>query len=208
MSKLFPKHIIDIEKGTVYSKKYKIFIGYLTKKGYMDCRIKDVYGNKYRGIHQVILAEALQLPKHKWPVDENGFRFEPDHINTINSDNRIENLRLVSKKDNMNNELTKAKTSNTLMGHPVSEESKTKNSLSHKGRHLSPDTEFKKGCESFNRIPVDLISLIDGTVIKKWHSATRAEEEGGFNRHCIYNCCKGKQKQHKGFTFRSYKQFG
>lgn len=65
---------------------------------------------------------------------------EIDHINTDKSDNRLCNLRVVDRKGNMNNPITKGKNH-----HPCSEETKKKLSESLKGRHNSPNTEFKKG---------------------------------------------------------------
>lgn len=40
---------------------------------------------------------------------------------------------------------------------PASEESKRKNSLSHKGKHHSPDTEFKKGLRPWNKFTKGLM---------------------------------------------------
>lgn len=47
-----------------------------------------------------------------------------DHINTITTDNRADNLRWVTYKENSNNTLTKEKQSNTRKGIPLSEEHK------------------------------------------------------------------------------------
>ena len=45
----------------------------------------------------------------------------------------------------------KQRVSQSLMGHFVSEASKKKSSLSHKGQHYSPRTEFKKGLIPWNK---------------------------------------------------------
>lgn len=39
-----------------------------------------------------------------------------DHINTIRTDNRVENLRWVTRTENMNNPLTKEKIRNSMVG--------------------------------------------------------------------------------------------
>lgn len=205
MSKLFPNYDIDLDKKTVFGHRYKKFLKLSeSKKGYIWCCIKDCYGNKYKFLHEVLIAEKFQFPKHLWPKDKNGLRFEIDHINTIRNDNRFENIRLVSHETNMNNENTKSKTSKTLMGHKVQEETKLKISTTCKGMHRSPSTEFKKGRKSLNAMPVDQIDIKSGEVLYQWSSSTKAEENGGFNRKCIDNCAKGKQKQHKGFMFKRW----
>lgn len=108
MGKIFYNKI-DLEKGKVYS----LFdltkeLGTKTKLGYTTCLIKDKYGNDYYHIHEVIIAEGLKLPKHLWPRDEKGKRYEVDHITPVRNGgtDSFENLRLVSKLDNMNNEQT------------------------------------------------------------------------------------------------------
>ena len=70
--------------------------------------------------------------------------YEIDHINTIRDDNRLENLRLVTHKENYNNELTKKHISeahkgisSSFKGLHHSKESKRKMSLAHKGKTKS-----------------------------------------------------------------------
>ena len=205
MSKLFPNYDIDLVNRTVFGHRYKRFLKLgKNKKGYVDCSIKDCYGNVYKQLHEVLIAEKLQLPKHLWPKDKNGLRYEIDHINTNRSDNRLENIRLVSHEANMNNENTKSKTSKTLMGHEVSAEQRLKNSITSKGKHYSPSTEFKKGCKPLNAIPVDQIDEETGEVLYQWPSSSNAEENGGFNRKCIDNCARGEQPQYKDYIWKRH----
>lgn len=144
MKKLF-KFVIDTDKGVVYNKDGTIK-GSKTEKGYYTCRIKDCYGNIYHTIHQVIYAEGAQFPKHLWPIDEKGKRYEVDHIFPVKNGgtDSFSNLRLVSKHDNHNNELTLQNYSNATKGekNPMygthwSEERKETYSLLNSGENAS-----------------------------------------------------------------------
>lgn len=57
-----------------------------------------------------------------------------DHINTIRHDNRVSNIRVVTRKENQNNPLTKLKMSKSAKGKVISKETKRKMSESHKGK--------------------------------------------------------------------------
>lgn len=116
MGNLFPGYNIDLENGYIYNIDG-------TKKGsfdgrYYTCYMKDCYGNEYYNVHQVIISEGLGLPKHLWPVDEKGRRYEVDHIIPVKNGgtNALSNLRLVSIKDNHNNEATLINYSNAVSG--------------------------------------------------------------------------------------------
>ena len=103
------KNKINIETGQVFSIGGKREVGNrIDENGYRKCNIKDCFGNQYWRTYQVIYAEANQLPKHLWPVDENGRRYEPDHIIPVREGgtDAASNLRLISHKDNSNNEST------------------------------------------------------------------------------------------------------
>lgn len=60
-----------------------------------------------------------------------------DHINTVRTDNRVDNLRWCSHKDNSNNPITMSKYygRQTRLGSHPTEETLKKLSESHKGKH-------------------------------------------------------------------------
>ena len=95
-------------------------------------------------------------------VDEYFDGAEVDHINTIKTDNRAENLRWVTRIENRNNPLTVEHFSESNSGenhwnygNNLSDEIKQKISESHKGKHLSGETKQKLS-EATNVVSVDL----------------------------------------------------
>lgn len=179
MSKLFPKYIIDLEKGTIYScGKRKGYVGEKKNKdGYSDCSIYDIFENHYKHNHEVIIAEGLQLPKHKWQVDENGKRFQVDHIIPVSQGgtDSFNNLRLVSSKENSNNPLTIAKMKAVRKGKDF--------------KHLHTLEAIEKQAKS-KWIPIVQLSK-DGCFIKNWECAKEAANALGISNGEICTCCKG-----------------
>ena len=77
-------------------KPYKNKLGYLCINLCRDNKVKQMY------VHRLVAIAFIPNPENKPCID---------HINTIPNDNRVENLRWVTYKENMNNELTKEKLS-------------------------------------------------------------------------------------------------
>lgn len=95
MSKLF-KNQIDINTGKIYGIKNKNveIMTCINNSGYRIGALKDIYGNIYRGAHEVIYAEANNHPKHLWGNKEINHKDE-DKTNNI-----ISNLELKDKSYN------------------------------------------------------------------------------------------------------------
>lgn len=68
---------------------------------------------------------------------------EVDHIDSNKLNNRADNLRWVTHKENMNNELTKQKERMSKKGIKFSEETKRKISEARKGSHISEEHKQK-----------------------------------------------------------------
>ena len=68
------------------------------KEGYLIVSLNKNTKTKIKFVHRLIAEAFIPNPENKPEID---------HINGIRDDNRIENLRWVTRKENMNNELTK-----------------------------------------------------------------------------------------------------
>lgn len=118
MSELFKDYLIDTKSAEVYRRAFRN----TNEKGYHVGGAHDIYGNLYQGRHEVIMAEGIGLPKHKWPVDEFGRRYVVDHIVPIanGGTDEFSNLRLVPFSDNISkNELTLENFSNKRFRKPL-----------------------------------------------------------------------------------------
>lgn len=145
-------------------KNIKIKSGYLQVELCKNRKIKKYY------IHRLVAQAFIDNP-NKLPCI--------DHINTITTDNRVENLRWVTHKENSNNSLTIDK--------------------------MSKNAHFKNkfGIEHPNSKPIIQFTL-DGKLVRKWNSAADIQRELGIKNSNICSCCKGKLNSSGGFIWRYY----
>lgn len=80
------------ENGDVYSPNGKQISFCSNQKGYKMSVLKFPDGNRRTITHHNVVAQAWFGPKPKG--------FEVDHINNIRHDNRVENLRYVTRTEN------------------------------------------------------------------------------------------------------------
>lgn len=97
--------------GHIQKYKGKIISGYKHSSGYI---IVDLRGKKYR-VHRLVGEAFIPNPDNKPDID---------HINTNKADNRVDNLRWVTKEENMKNEITNSRCSKIHTGKTLSEEHK------------------------------------------------------------------------------------
>lgn len=164
--------------GNDKNRKEKILKPYKNKLGYLRVTLSKDNKVKYMFIHRLVAIAFIPNPENKPCID---------HINTIPSDNRVENLRWATYKENMNNELTKEKLSgenSNNYGKPRSEEIKKKISESQKGgKNPKARGVF---CYELN---------------KSWNTSAEASRELNIDSSNITKCCKGKCKSVKGYHF-------
>lgn len=93
-----------------------------------------------------------------------------DHINTVRDDNRVENLRWCTQKENCNNKLSKEKYSNSMKG---------ENNHNY-GRTGKNNAKSKK-----------VICITTGEI---YESTLEAERKTGVNHSSISSCCREERK--------------
>ena len=100
--------------------------------GYLKISLKKNRKIKTIKVHRLVAIAFIPNVENKPEID---------HKNTIKTDNRVENLRFVTHKENMNNELTRKHNSeaenNRYKGRKHSEETKEKMSEAKKGKSNS-----------------------------------------------------------------------
>ena len=159
--------------------KEKILGGYLNAYGYPTVTLHGENGQKGHRIHRLVAEAFIPNPDNKPYID---------HINTVRNDNRVENLRWCTQKENCNNPITYRK----ILKHVKSEKHREVSSKANKGKIITEETK-KKISEArigIGSIPIYQYSL-DGEFIKKYASIEEASKEIHIDESCIVRCCKG-----------------
>ena len=182
--------------------KEKILKQTKDKYGYMRvCLCKDGKTKTFR-IHRLV---ANMFCKNDNLKSKNDI----DHINAIRDDNRADNLRWVTRKENINNPLTKQRKSEIMKGenNPMygkcgtdspfydkhhTEESKKKMSEANKGKKYRAKKIIQYDLEM--------------NVIKIWDCMSDVKRELGISCTGICLCCKGKQLTAGGFVWQYAKE--
>lgn len=96
-------NVRSVDKHLMWGNRYCLFKGkpkkpYLTPKGYLMATLSKNSKEKKIFIHRLVAEAFIPNPNNLPYID---------HINTIRDDNRVENLRWCTHKENMNNPLTR-----------------------------------------------------------------------------------------------------
>lgn len=138
-----------------------------TRKGYLQV---DIHGVK-KYVHRIVAETFIPNPECKKEVD---------HINTIRNDNRVENLRWATSKENSNNLIS--------LKHYRENNAHNKTMLG------------KFGADCPNSIAIVQLTL-DGQFIRKWSCGWEVQRELGIFQTNITACCRGRNKSAGGFKW-------
>jgi len=230
MSELFPNFEIDIEKGTVYSKRRKMYNKNVTKSGYHSCLIYDIYGNRYMNCHEVIIAEGLNLPKHLWPCEPSGKRYVVDHIIPVKNGgtDAFSNLHLIPFGDNPRNIMSRKNISNAQkkryesedgywlgkkrpeisealrkanLGRKLSEETKEKISKANKISMKGKKPSEETMKASIEKCAKPVVQTKNGKYIAEYKSASEAQRMTNIFSTNISYSCKHDTRNAGGFKW-------
>lgn len=147
------------------------------------CRLsKNSYGYLVVGIDFLVKRVNRIVAETFIPNPE--CKREVDHINTVRTDNRVENLRWATRKENRNNPL----------------------SLKHYSENAHKPMLGKFGAEHNRSISIVQLDLND-KFIRKWACAMDVERELGIANQSIAHCCRGRYKTSHGYRWMYYKDF-
>lgn len=153
---------------------------------------------------------------------------EVDHINTIRTDNHVENLRWVTRVENHRNSITRFHYGQWQKGRKLSESTREKMSASHiglqnslgykwtdeqkeklkgrenkwTGRKHSEESKRKMSIARANAAKSICLFSMQGDFLFEFESVSKAAEVLGLCKRCVYKCLKGDTILYKGFVFK------
>lgn len=151
----------------------RILRPYLSPAGYYLVDLRASGKKKKESVHRLVAIAFIDNPDNKPNID---------HINTIKDDNRVENLRWCTQKENCNNPISIKR---------LSESQKGEKSVLY----------GKKGSLHYESKRVAMCDM-QGRVIKEYGAIAEAERETGVSRSNICRVCQGKRESTKGYKWR------
>ena len=146
--------------------------------------------NKY-GYYKIILSKngkqkSFQIHRlvYETFVGEIPDGMQCNHINEIKTDNRLENLNLMTSKENSNWGTRNERIGETKKGMKLSEE--TKNKMKNHP----------------NKSKIILQIDLNGNIIADFPSLCEVERQFGYERASVSRCCLGKQKTSYGYKWQ------
>lgn len=159
--------------NTNHKIREKILKPKTEKNGYLRVHLRTPNTSKYILIHRLVAESFLPNSNNKLCID---------HINTDRKDNRVENLRWVTHKENINNPITLLKKKNANLGNknPMYGVISWENKRSRKVVQLTKN----------------------GEIIGLWGCINDIKRSLGICVSNIPNCCKGKLKHTVGYKWQ------
>ena len=156
--------VVKAKNNSQGRKRERILTQEITVFGYCRVRLFDLEGKaRHYAVHRLVAQAFIGEPEG----------FEINHKNEIKTDNRVENLEIVTSKENCNFGTRNKRLSEN---------------------HFKSEKIFRKGV-----VQKDL----NGNVIARFSSRLEAERKTGFKNQDIAKCCNGKRKTHKGFIWEN-----
>lgn len=169
---VFPEHYLVSTDGRVKSKRNgKILRPNTDKYGYLYY-VLCVNGERHTvKAHRLVAKAFIENTDNKPTVD---------HINGIKTDNRVENLKWATNKEQTNNPLTLEKIRKAI---------------------AQRDNSYIGSIRNYGRIAVAVYK--DGKRIGIFESQKLAADYTGVSAGKVSQCVTGQKNSCKGFTFRS-----
>lgn len=149
--------------------------------GYLGVGLSKNNKSHTKTIHRLVAEAFIPNPDNLRDVD---------HINGDRTDNRVENLRWCSHKDNQGYDLCRQRMSEAHTGKKLSEQHRDNISKANKGK---PKPHFE--------VKIDQYTL-DDVFVRTWKSTMEIERVLGFKHNNISSACNGKLKTAYGSKWR------
>ena len=170
----YPSYMINREGQVKSNLTNKILKPARLKTGYICVGLRNEGKSYTVRLHRLLAKAFIPNPNNKPHVD---------HINGVRDDNRLENLRWCTNKENQNFELARINNSNALKGRKQSEESVEKTLQKSIGKKVNQFT-------------------LDGSFIRSFNSFNEAARITGIWEASIRNCCIGKHQHAGGYIWK------
>lgn len=156
--------VCNAKNNSTSKKRERILTQEITVFGYCRVRLFDLEGKaKHYATHRIVAQEFIG----------NIDGYEINHKNEIKTDNRVENLEIVTSKQNCNHG--------------------TRN------KRLSEKNTANKALWCKGVVQKDK----DGNVVAEYDSRLDVERKTGISNREISRVCNGKRKTHKGFIWEN-----